>query len=75
MKVKGLKCYICGGNIIYNEETHNYICNECNAAHDSEMFNLDDKKNKTKYQLTKIKILVALLATLYVLYFFYRRFS
>ena len=74
MKKKDLKCYLCGGSIICNEATQNFICNDCNATHDSDIFKTDDKKNKTRYRLTKIKILVAIFAALYALYFFFRRF-
>ena len=73
MKKKDLKCYLCGGNITHNEEAQNFICTECKATHTSDMFNLDVKNKKNRYRLTKIKILVAILAALYALYFFLRR--
>ena len=75
MKKKGLKCYLCDGNIIYNEEAQTFICTECKATHNSDMLNIDVKNKKNRYRLTKIGILVAILAALYALYFFYRRIS
>ena len=73
MKKKGLKCYLCGANIAYNEITQNFICTECRATHNSDILNIDVKNKKNRYHLTKIKILVAILAALYALYFFFRR--
>ncbi|TFG22272.1 MAG: hypothetical protein EU529_10930 [Promethearchaeota archaeon] len=73
MKKKSLKCYLCGGNITHNEITQTFICTECKTTHNSDMFNLDIKNKKNRYRLTKIKILVAILAALYALYFFLRR--
>ena len=75
MKRKGLKCYVCGGNITYNDITQTFICTECKATHNSDMLNIDVKNKKNRYRLTKIGILVAILAALYALYFFYRRIS
>lgn len=75
MEKKGLKCYLCGGNITYNEITQTFICTECKATHNSDMFNNDANNKKNRYRLTKIRILVAILAALYALYFFYRRIS
>ncbi|TFG01413.1 MAG: hypothetical protein EU540_03720 [Promethearchaeota archaeon] len=75
MKKKGPKCYLCGGNITFNEITQTFICTECKATHNSDMLNIDVKNKKNRIRLTKIRILVAILAALYALYFFYRRIS
>lgn len=75
MKKKGLKCYLCSGNITYNEITQTFICTECKATHNSDMLNIDVKNKKNRYRLTKMGILVAILAALYALYFFFRRIS
>jgi len=75
MKKKSLKCYICGGNITYNEVAQTFICTECKATHNSDMLNIDVKNKKNRYHLTRIGILVAIIATLYALFFFFRRLS
>ena len=74
MKKKDLKCVICGSRIVYNENTQNFKCSECNADHTFDMFKTG-KKERTHYRLTKIGIIIAILATLYVLYFFIRRIT
>ncbi len=72
MKQKNLKCILCGGRIAYEELSQNFKCSECNANISSDMFKAG-KKARTRYRLTKVSILVAILGTLYVLYFFLRR--
>ena len=71
MSRKKLKCLICGGNVIYNDTEDIFACTECNATHASELYKAQ-KEAKGRYRLRKIKILVAILATLYALYFFFR---
>ena len=71
MKKKKLKCLVCGGIVVYNDIEDIFACTECNATHASDLYK-DQKVAKGRYRLRKIKILVAILATLYALYFFFR---
>jgi len=38
MKKKGLRCYLCDGDITYHEITQTFICTECKTTHNSDMF-------------------------------------
>jgi len=74
MKKKKLECFLCGGNVLYDEIKQNYVCAKCNATHDEKVFEVEKNKNR-RYSLKRIRILVAILATLYVLYYFFRYIS
>ena len=68
---KRIKCYLCGSVVLYDDLSQNYVCSECNATHDSSVFEAEKIKNK-RFRLTKFRILVAVLASLWILYAFFR---
>ena len=77
MTKKDLKCVVCGGTIVFNEESEAYICSECNANHSSDIFKVqpkDKKKDDRKggLQLRRMRIVIALLGTLYLIWLIYR---
>ncbi|MBD3255359.1 MAG: hypothetical protein GF383_09715 [Candidatus Lokiarchaeota archaeon] len=72
MTKKYFNCAVCGGNVRYDAQADQYVCNECQAVHPSDIFE-NYEENKAKINLKKIRVLIAVLATLYILYFFLRR--
>ena len=72
MGKKQVKCILCGGNVVYDNFTEKLICNECNAHHSTDMFNSQQKKG-IRFGIKRIRILVAILGALYILFIFYRR--
>ena len=73
MKKIEAKCVICGSELEYYEDLNSYKCIECNASHSADLFR-QGKKQKTKLKFRKAGILVAVIATLYILWFWSRRF-
>lgn len=72
MGKKQIKCILCGGNVIYNTINDKFMCSECKAHHSTDMFNSEDKKG-VRFGIKRIRILIALLGALYLLYFLFRR--
>jgi len=72
MGKKQINCLLCGGKVIYEESTQNYACSICNAHLSSEIFK-SQKEKGSRLRLKKIRLLVALLGALYLLFFLYRR--
>ena len=73
MKKTKYKCITCGASIIYNQVNEKFICSECKAEYTSELFKLGKKKSG-RYRLKNTGILVAIIATLYLLWLTYRAF-
>jgi len=74
MGKKQIKCIICGGNVIYDEITQNLTCSVCKAHHSSDIFK-SQKIKGTRFRITKIRILVAIMGALYLLWVLYRRWG
>jgi len=74
MKKKKLECFLCGGNVIYDDIKQNYVCDKCNATHDEKVFEVEKNKNR-RYSLKRIRIFVAILATCYALFYLFRFLS
>lgn len=73
MRKNRIKCYLCGNSVLYDEVKQSYFCSECNATHDSSVFEVEAEKPKSRrYRLTKFRIFVAVLAALFVVYYFFR---
>ena len=72
MGKKQIKCILCGGNVIYDNITEMFNCSECNAHHSADMFNSEGKKG-VRFGIKRIRILIAILGALYLLYFLFRR--
>ena len=72
MGKKQIKCILCGGNVIYNNITENFTCSECNAHHSTDMFN-SQKKKGVRFGIKRIRILIAILGALYLLWLLSRR--
>jgi DNA-directed RNA polymerase subunit RPC12/RpoP len=71
------KCVICGGALEFNEELEQYRCSECNANYEANLFK--PAKNVSKPKRGKIKInictiILAVVMTIYLFWFIYRRF-
>ena len=73
MKKKQGKCVVCGGNIVFDQESQNFKCFDCAATHSSDLFNTYEKTGKRLY-LPKLRILFAVLGALYLLYWLFRVF-
>ncbi len=71
MNKKQAKCLVCGGTIGYDANTENYKCINCNASHSSDLFDTYKKKG-TRFHITKLRILFAILGALYLLYWLFR---
>jgi len=71
MKKKQGTCVVCGGNIVYDEESQNFKCFDCEASHSSDLFNTSEKMGK-RLRLPKLRILFAVLGALYLLYWLFR---
>lgn len=67
MKKEELKCAICSGNLIVDQEKDTYVCKDCGAAHSAEMFKVAEE-GKKKFTIKRIRILIAILAALYLLF-------
>ena len=72
MGKKEIKCILCGGNVIYNKINDKFMCIECKAHHSMDMFNSEGKKG-VRFGIKRIRILIAILGALYLLYFLFRR--
>ncbi len=72
MKKIEAKCVICTGEIEHIEDTNAYKCIKCKATHTPDLFK-QAKKQKSKLKFRKTGILVAILTTLYILWFWSRR--
>ncbi|MFX0072026.1 MAG: hypothetical protein ACFFAO_13130 [Candidatus Hermodarchaeota archaeon] len=72
MKKNQIKCVVCGGNITYNKNTENYQCIKCNTDHSSEVFAFSNNAKKSRLNLSRIRIVVAVLGSLYLLFILYR---
>lgn len=72
MGKKQIKCILCGGNVIFDNITDNFMCSECDAHHSTDMFNSPQTKG-VRFGIKRIRILVAILGSLYLLFILYRR--
>ncbi|MFX1340349.1 MAG: hypothetical protein ACFFDK_17195 [Promethearchaeota archaeon] len=70
MKKKHGTCLVCGGNIIYDEESQNFKCFDCDASHSSDLFKTYEKMGK-RLHLPRLRILFAILGALYLLFWLY----
>jgi len=73
MKKTKNKCVVCEAIIMYDSNNDKYICSECKAEYTSDLFKFGKKKSG-RFRLKKIRILVAILATLYLLWLTFRVF-
>jgi hypothetical protein len=73
MRKKQIKCYLCGNVVLYDDLNQNYTCSECNATHDSGVFEAEKIKSR-RYSLRRIRILIAILGALFVFYYILRIF-
>ena len=71
MKKNKGKCVVCGGNIVFDQDSQNYKCFDCDATHSSDLFKNYEKNGKRLY-LPKLRMLFAVLGALYLLYWLYR---
>lgn len=72
MGKKQIKCILCGGNVIYDNITDKFMCSECKAHHSTDMFNSQEKQG-VRFGIKRIRILIAIIGALYLLYFLFRR--
>ena len=72
MKKSQIKCVVCDGNMIYNKNTENYQCIKCNTDHSLEIFTSSNNTKKSRLNLSRIRIVVAVLGSLYLLFILYR---
>jgi hypothetical protein len=71
MKKTKLKCAVCSGNLVYDEESDQYQCVECDATHSPELFSSQGRK-KLGIKLKKLRVLIAILAAAYLFYWILR---
>ena len=65
-------CFLCGEAVVYDDDKQEFVCVECKTNHSPDLFK--STKNKGfNYHLKKIRIVVAILGALYLLYFMFRR--
>ena len=72
MRKKQVKCILCGGNVIFDNITDKFTCSECDAHHSIDMFN-SQKKQGMRFGIKRIRILIAIIGSLYLLFILYRR--
>ena len=72
MGKKQIKCILCGGSVIFDNIADKFMCSECNAHHSTDMFSSQEKKG-VRFGIKRIRILIAILGSLYLLFILYRR--
>ena len=74
MSKKKFKCVLCGGLIIQNKVSEEYYCSKCKAKHAPELFNPVKRSGVKKQVRIRVRLLIAIIATLYLLWLAYRIF-
>lgn len=68
---KDLKCAVCSGQLSFDDANSHYICNDCGATHETNLFKGEKVKTK-RFKLKSLRLLIAILAALYLFYWWVR---
>ena len=71
MGKKDIKCIICGGPIKFDQDSEQYKCSECNANYEENLFKHSKNTPKTKKGKLKVRWLVVIITTIYLLWLIY----